>query len=114
MVFRKLYKISFLRNQCNMQILSLLSPVICRSKRANILITKKILMQSINSPETEPAYPSISIYLSTGSDSSSGRASASGAVGRGFESRPRHTKGIKNGNSSSLAGACIKRIVLGR
>ena len=38
------------------------------------------------------------------------RASASGAVGRG----PRHTKGVKNGTSSSLADARIKRVVLGR
>ena len=29
-----------------------------------------------------------------------GRASALGAGGRGFESRPRHTKGVKNGTSS--------------
>ena len=36
-------------------------------------------------------------------DSSSGRASASGAGGRRFETRPRHTKGIKNGTSGYLA-----------
>ena len=45
----------------------------------------------------------------TDPDSSSGRASTSVAVGRGFESRPRHTKGIRNGTSSSLAGARIKK-----
>ena len=33
----------------------------------------------------------------------SGRASASGAGGRGFEYRPRHTKGIKNVTSDYLA-----------
>ena len=32
-----------------------------------------------------------------------GRASASGAGGRGFKSRPRHTKGVKNGTSGYLA-----------
>ena len=35
----------------------------------------------------------------TGPDSSSGRASASGAGGLRFETRPRHTKGVKNGTS---------------
>ena len=39
--------------------------------------------------------PYVIIYLSTDPDSSSGRASASGAVGLGLESWPRHTKGIK-------------------
>ena len=39
------------------------------------------------------------------------RASASGAVGRGFAPRPRHTKGGKNGTGSSLADACNKRVV---
>ena len=33
----------------------------------------------------------------------SGRASASGSGGRGFEPRPRHTKGVKNGTSGYLA-----------
>ena len=33
----------------------------------------------------------------------SGRASASESGGRGFESRPRHTKGVKNGTSGYLA-----------
>ena len=47
-------------------------------------------------------------------DSSVGRASAFGAGGRGFESRPHHTKGVKNGTSSSLAGARMKGVVLGR
>ena len=37
------------------------------------------------------------------------RASASGAVGRGFAPRSRHTKGVKNGTSSSLADAHIKK-----
>ena len=40
------------------------------------------------------------------------RASASGSVGRAFAPRSRHTKGIKNGTSSSLADARIKRVVL--
>ena len=44
------------------------------------------------------------LYLTiTGPDSSSGRASASGAGGRRFETRPRHTKGVKNGTSGYLA-----------
>ena len=38
------------------------------------------------------------------------RASASGAVGRGFAPRPRHTKGGKNGTGSSLADARNKRV----
>ena len=33
----------------------------------------------------------------------SGRASASGSGGRGFEPRPRHTKGVKNGTNGYLA-----------
>ena len=47
-------------------------------------------------------------------DCSVGRASDFGAGGRGFESQPHHTKGVKNGNSSSLAEARIKGNVLGR
>ena len=50
----------------------------------------------------------------TGPDSLVVRASASGAVGRGFAPRSRHTKGVKNGTSSSLADVRIKRVVLGR
>ena len=42
------------------------------------------------------------------------RASASGAVGRGFAPRLRHTKGGKNGTGSSLADARNKRVVSGR
>ena len=38
----------------------------------------------------------------TGPGSSSGRASASGSGGRGFDTRPRHTKGVKNGTSGYL------------
>ena len=45
--------------------------------------------------------PRIIIY--TGPDGAKGRASASGAGGREFESRPRHTKGVKNGTSGYLA-----------
>ena len=41
----------------------------------------------------------------TGPDSLVVRASASGAVGRGFAPRPGHTKGGKNGTGSSLADA---------
>ena len=37
----------------------------------------------------------LSIYLSTGPDSSSGKGSALGAIGRGLEAWPRHTNGIK-------------------
>ena len=47
-------------------------------------------------------------------DSSVCRASAFGVGGRGFESWRHHTKGVKNGTSSSLADAPIKGIVLGR
>ena len=47
-------------------------------------------------------------------DSSVGRAYAFGAGGRGFESWPHHTKGVKNGTSSSIADASIKGVVLGR
>ena len=50
----------------------------------------------------------------TGPDSSVNRASASGAVCRGFAPRPRHTKGDKNGTGSSLADARNKRVVPGR
>ena len=42
------------------------------------------------------------------------RVSASGAVGRGFAPRPRHTKGDKNGTGDSLADARNKRVVPGR
>ena len=53
-------------------------------------------------------------YVVTGHDSLVVRGSASGAVGPGFAPRLRHTKGIKNGTSSSLADVRIKRVVLGR
>ena len=39
------------------------------------------------------------------------RASALGAVGRGFAPWPRHTKGGKKGTGSSLADAHNKRVV---
>ena len=52
--------------------------------------------------------------LSYRPDSSVGRASAFEGRGHGFESRPHHTKGVKNGTSSSLADARIKGVVLGR
>ena len=42
------------------------------------------------------------------------RASASVAVSHGFAPRSRHTKGVKNGTSSSLADARSIRVVLGR
>ena len=50
----------------------------------------------------------------TGSDSLVVRVSASGAVGRGFTPRLRHTKGDKNDTGSSLADSHNKRIVPGR
>ena len=50
----------------------------------------------------------------TGPDSSVVRASASGAVGRGFAPRPHHTKGDINGTGISLADARNKRVVPGR
>ena len=37
------------------------------------------------------------------SDRANGRASASGAGGRGFDPGPRHTKGVKNGTSGYFA-----------
>ena len=37
----------------------------------------------------------------------SGRASASGSGGRGFDPRPRHTKGVKNGTSGYLAWCSV-------
>ena len=37
--------------------------------------------------------------------SSDGRAFAYGAGGRGFESRPRHTKDVKNGSNGFPPGA---------
>ena len=45
----------------------------------------------------------ISRHHATGPDSANGRASASGAGGRGFDPGPRHTKGVKNGTSGYLA-----------
>ena len=39
----------------------------------------------------------------TSPDSVNGRASALGAGGRGFDTWPRHTKGVKNGTSAYLA-----------
>ena len=54
------------------------------------------------------------VILFSSPDSLVVRASASGAVGRGFAPRSRHTKGVKNGTSSSLADVRIKRVVLGR
>ena len=38
------------------------------------------------------------------------RVSASRVVGRGFGTRSRHTKGVGNGTSSTLADARIKRV----
>ena len=43
-----------------------------------------------------------------GPDSLVVRASTSGAVDCGFAPRSRHTKGVKNGTSSSLSDARIK------
>ena len=37
----------------------------------------------------------------------SGRASALGSGGRGFEPLPRHTKGVKNGTSGDLAWCSV-------
>ena len=41
----------------------------------------------------------------TGPDSANGRASASGAEGRGFDPGPRHTKGVKMVPVATLLGA---------
>ena len=41
----------------------------------------------------------------TGPDSSSGRASALGAGSRGFDTRPRHSKGVKMVSVATLLGA---------
>ena len=54
------------------------------------------------------------LNMLTGPDSLVVRASASGAVSRGFAPRPRHTKGDNNGIGSSLADARNKRVVPGR
>ena len=58
-------------------------------------------------PGNLPTHLYLSIYSP---DISCGRASASGAVGPGFQSRPRHTESIKNGISStlSLKGYCLE------
>ena len=61
-----------------------------------------------------PKVPYLYCISVTGPDSSSGRASASESEGRRFDPRPRHTKGVKNGTSSSLADARNKRVVPGR
>ena len=70
----------------------------------------KILIMSLHEPEGEPPHPKQirtllrqSIVTFAGPDSSNGRASASGAGGRRFETRPRHTEGVKNGISGYLA-----------
>ena len=50
---------------------------------------------------------SIQMHFSSGEkagpDSANGRASTSGAGGRGFDPGPRHTKDVKNGTSGYLA-----------
>ena len=43
------------------------------------------------------------VTKTTGPGSSSGRVSALGSGGRGFNTWPRHTKGVKNGTSGYLA-----------
>ena len=43
------------------------------------------------------------VFLGRCPDSANGRASASGAGGRGFDPGPRHTIGVKNGTSGYLA-----------
>ena len=48
----------------------------------------------------------------TGPDSLVVRPSASGAVGRGFAPWSRHTKGVENGTSSSLADARKERKIV--
>ena len=58
-------------------------------------------------PLTLPMVPLVSDQY-TSRDSLVVRVSASGAADRGFASRSRHTKGVKNGTSSSLANAHIK------
>ena len=57
-------------------------------------------------PECPVSWPSKNHF--GGPDSLVVRASALGAVDRGFGPRLRHTKGVKNGTSSSLADARIK------
>ena len=49
----------------------------------------------------------------TGPDGANGRASASGAGGRGFESRPRHTKGVKMVPVATLLGAQHYKAITG-
>ena len=43
------------------------------------------------------------VTKTTSPGSPSGTASAWGSGGRGFDTRPRHTKGVKNGTSGYLA-----------
>ena len=88
--------------------------VLCFSRPRYQVSVYRTIGPLVYLPTYLPTYLPLYIYLSTGPDSSSGGASAFGAVGPGFESRPRHIKGIKNGTSSSLAGARIKRVVLER
>ena len=45
------------------------------------------------------------IPVRSGLDSANGRASALGAGGRGFDSGPRHTKGVKKVPVATLLGA---------
>ena len=70
----------------------------------------------INAVFVEVSYVKICfiVIYKTGPGSLVVRASASGLVRRGFAPRSRHTKGVKNGTSSFLADAHIKREVLGR
>ena len=42
-------------------------------------------------------------YRLTSPVSANGRASASGAGGHGFDTWPRHTKGVKNGNTTNIS-----------
>ena len=65
--------------------------------------------QTVVFDDDESGSVSLSSRVPQGSNSLLVRASASGAVGRGFAPRSRHTKGAKNGTNSYLADAHIKK-----
>ena len=65
--------------------------------------------QTVVFDDDESGSVPVSSRVPQGSDSLVVRASASRAVGPGFAPRSRHTKGAKNGTSSYLADARIKK-----
>ena len=53
------------------------------------------------------------VIVFIGPDSSSGRASTSGAGGRGFDTRPHHNKGVKMVSVATLLGAQHYKAITG-